>query len=70
MKRGLYGRKYVGIMPSGKTKAMTEIRMMAALLQRADMMALPYAVKDKLWTLTVYFNSLRDLGKGFDIGRR
>lgn len=61
--KGIYGRKYVGIMPSGKTKAMTEIRMMAALLQRADMMALPYAVKDKLWTLTVYFNSLRDLGK-------
>lgn len=58
-----YGRKYVGIMPSGKTKAMTEIRMMAALLQRMDMMDLPYVVKDKLWTLTVYFNSLRDLGK-------
>lgn len=61
--KGMYGRKYVGIMPSGKTTAMTEIRMMAAMLQRMDMMDLPYAVKDKLWTLTVYFNSLRDLGK-------
>lgn len=61
--KGVYGRKYVGIMPSGKTKAMTEIRMMSALLQRTDMMDLPYAVKDKLWTLTAYFNSLRDLGK-------
>lgn len=58
-----YGRKYVGIMPSGKTKAMTEIRMMAALLQRAYMMENPDEIKDKLWTLTVYFNSLRDLGK-------
>jgi superfamily II DNA/RNA helicase len=50
-------------MPSGKTKAMTEIRAMAALLQKAYTMELPDEVKDKLWTLTVYFNSLRDLGK-------
>lgn len=61
--KGKYGRKYVGIMPSGRTKAMTEIRMMAALLQKAYTMDLPDAVKDKLWTLTVYFNSLKDLGK-------
>lgn len=61
--KGMYGRTYVGIMPTGKTKAMTEIRMMAAMLQRAYMLDLPYAVKDKLWTLTVYFNSLKDLGK-------
>lgn len=60
---GIFGRRYVGIMPSGKTKAMTEIRAMAALLQRVYMMDLPDAVKDKLWTLTVYFNSLKDLGK-------
>lgn len=58
-----FGRKYVGIMPSGKTKAMAEIRMIAALLQRTQMMDLPDVIKDKLWTLTVYFNSLRDLGK-------
>ncbi len=61
--KGKYGRKYVGIMPSGKTKAMTEIRAMAALLQKAYTMDLPDEVKDKLWTLTVYFNSLKDLGK-------
>lgn len=60
---GKYGRKYVGIMPSGRTKAMTEIRAMAALLQKAYTMDLPDEVRDKLWTLTVYFNSLRDLGK-------
>ncbi|WP_156956487.1 helicase-related protein [Stenoxybacter acetivorans] len=61
--RGVFGRRYVGIMPSGKTKAMTEIRAMAALLQKANTMSLSDEVKDKLWTLTVYFNSLKDLGK-------
>lgn len=61
--KGVYGRKYVGIMPSGKTKAMTEIRAMAALMQKAYTMHLPDEIKDKLWTLTVYFNSLKDLGK-------
>jgi len=60
---GIFGRKYVGIMPSGKTKAMTEIRVMAALLQKLYTMFLPDEVKDKLWTVTVYFNSLKDLGK-------
>jgi hypothetical protein len=60
---GVFGRRYVGIMPSGKTKAMTEIRAMADLLQTVYTMKLPDAVKDKLWTLTVYFNSLKDLGK-------
>lgn len=60
---GVFGRKYVGLMPSGKTKAMMEIRAMASLLQRIHMMKLPDEIKDKLWTLTAYFNSLKDLGK-------
>jgi hypothetical protein len=63
LENGVFGRRYVGIMPSGKTKAMTEIRSMAALLQMVYMMDLPDDVKDKFWTLTVYFNSLKDLGK-------
>lgn len=58
-----YGRMYVGIMPSGKTKAMMEIRAIAAVLQRVDMLDCPDEVKDKFWTLAIYFNSLRDLGK-------
>lgn len=61
--KGVYGRKYVGIMPAGKTKAMTEIRMMAALLQKVFTTDWAEEIKDKFWTLTVYFNSLKDLGK-------
>lgn len=58
-----YGRLYVGLMPSGKTKAMMEVRSIAALLQKINAMNLPDEIKDKYWTLTVYFNSLKDLGK-------
>lgn len=59
----IYGRKYVGLMPSGKTKAMMEVRSIAALMQEINTMDLPDDIKDKFWTLTVYFNSLKDLGK-------
>lgn len=62
-KKGIYGRKYVGLMPSGKTKAMMEIRTIAAMLQKIHAMDLSDDIKDKFWTLTVYFNSLKDLGK-------
>lgn len=61
--KGVFGRKYVGLMPSGKTKAMMEIRAMAAMLQKAKDMNLSDDVRDKLWTLTAYYNSLKDLGK-------
>lgn len=62
-REGKYGRLYVGLMPSGKTKAMMEIRSIAALMQKINTMRLEDSVKDKYWTLTVYFNSLKDLGK-------
>ncbi len=60
---GIFGRKYVGLMPSGKTKAMMEIRSISSMLQKIYGMSLDDDVKDKYWTLTVYFNSLKDLGK-------
>lgn len=36
----IYGRKYVGLMPSGKTKAMMEVRSIAALMQEINTMDL------------------------------
>ena len=60
--RGIYGRIYVGFMPSGKTRTMMEVHTIAALLQYLAAADLPEDVKDKFWTLTVYFNSLKDLG--------
>ena len=60
---GKYGRLYVGLMSSGKTKAMMEIRSIASLMQCIHRMSLPDEIKDKYWTLTTYFGSLRDLGK-------
>lgn len=57
------GRIYVGVMPAGKTKAMMEVRLISTILQRVHMMPFSDEVKDKFWTLTAYFNSLRDLGK-------
>lgn len=35
----IYGRKYVGLMPSGKTKAMMEVRSIAALMQEINTIA-------------------------------
>ena len=58
-----YGRIYVGVMGSGKTKAMIEDRIISSLMERINMMKLEDEVKDKFWTLTAYFNSLKELGK-------
>ena len=61
--QGSYGRKYVGLMPFGRTKATMEVRSVSSLSQRISDMDLSDEVRDKFWTLVVYFNSLRDLGK-------
>ena len=60
---GKYGRLYIGLMSSGKTKAMMEVRTIASLMQTIHKMPLEDEIKDKFWTLTTYFSSLRDLGK-------
>lgn len=63
---GVFGRKYIGLMPSGKTKAMMEVRSIAALMQVISTQSfegISDFCKDKFWTLTAYFNSLKDLGK-------
>lgn len=57
------GRIYIGLMPAGKTKAMMESRILAALLQIVKESKYDDEIKDAYWTLTTYFNSLKELGK-------
>lgn len=57
-----YGRKYIGIFPSGLAKIGCEVNLLSALLQLPFEMELTDRVKDKYWTVTTYFGSLRDLG--------
>ena len=57
------GRLYVGAFPSGKTKAMLQTKIMSTLLQYVKLLDMGDKVKDQYWTLTAYFNILRDLGK-------
>lgn len=61
--KGVYGRKYVGILPAGKTKVMTEVRTIASLMQKISTMDVSDEIKDKFWSLVLYFNSIKDLGK-------
>lgn len=58
-----YGRIYVGIMPAGKTKVMTEVRLLSAMLQRIYSLDVDSDIKDLYWTIAAYYSSLKDLGK-------
>lgn len=58
-----FGRIYLGMMPAGKTKAMMEIRTISTYLQSVYESNVNEFIKDKYWTLTLYFNSLKELGK-------
>lgn len=56
------GRRYVGVMPSGKTLTTTQVRLMSALTNRINMLDLTDDVKSEYWTLVGYFNTLKELG--------
>ena len=58
-------RQYFGVMGIGTTATTTMIRVNAAMLFATRYLATlgyPDAVVDNFWTITGYFNSLRDLG--------
>lgn len=58
-------RKYTGVMGIGATATTTLIRVNAAMLFATRYLAslgLPDAVVDNFWTITGYFNSIRELG--------
>lgn len=62
-----FGRLYMGIMPSGTTKVMLQARAAAAVLQNVYELDCPDEEKDQFYTLAVYFNSLKELGKASSV---
>ncbi len=57
------GRTYLGIMSTGKSQVTTEIRLVAAMLQTITELGLTPDEEELFWTVTGYFNSIRELGK-------
>lgn len=57
------GRKYVGLMGTGKSQVTSEIRLLSSLLLAVNNLNLSDDEKELYWTQTGYFNSIRELGK-------
>lgn len=57
------GRKYVGIMSTGKSQLTAEIRLLSSMLQVITELGLSVEEEELYWTITGYFNSIRELGK-------
>ncbi|WP_165005050.1 MULTISPECIES: helicase-related protein [unclassified Enterococcus] len=57
------GRAYLGIMSTGKSQVTTEIRLVSAMLQAITEIGLEPDEEELFWTVTGYFNSIRELGK-------
>lgn len=57
------GRRYVGIMPTGKTPTTTQVRLYTSLIEGIKLIDTTDDIMDKYWTLVGYFNSIRELGK-------
>ncbi len=55
-------RRYIGILPTGKTSLMTQLRLMSALLFGRSEIA-DTQERDHFWTILSYYNSLKDVGK-------
>ena len=62
-----FGRTYLGVMPSGKTKVMLQARATAIVLQYVHQLQCPDEQKDQFYTLAIYFNSLKELGKASSV---
>lgn len=63
------GRLYVGIMPSGHTGQTSLVQSCAAALQAPFELGFRDDILDSYWTLPVYHNSRRELGKTMTLAR-
>ncbi|MEU8635667.1 helicase-related protein [Amycolatopsis sp. NPDC048633] len=57
------GRLYVGLMPQAFTQASATILSSVAILQAPTVLGLSGKALDAYWTLVIYHNSLRELGR-------
>lgn len=64
-----HGRKYFGIMGTGKSQMTVEVHTMAAMLQSAVKLGRDASSEELFWTIAGYFNSLRELGKASSLIR-
>ena len=61
---GIFGRTYVGVLATALPSHVTaQVRTLAALLQAPALTVGDDEAIDGYWTLVVYFNSLRELGR-------
>lgn len=56
-------RKYVGFMSSGFTSTTSVIRLASVLMETPNVFDVSNSLLDRYYTLLVYFNSLKELGK-------
>ncbi|MGB5115990.1 MAG: helicase-related protein [Providencia rettgeri] len=63
------GRLYIGVMPAGHTGQTGLVQLGAALLQAPQQLGFSDVVLDSYWTLPVYHNSRRELGKTMTLAR-
>lgn len=68
--RSQAGRLYVGVMGQGHTPVTSLVRTAAAASQAPiELTGLPEDVRDAYWTLLIYHNSKRELGKTMALAR-
>ena len=63
------GRRYVGILPQSHSTQTSVVNAASALLQAPLSCELEGAELDAMWTLVVYHNSLRELGRTINLAR-
>lgn len=63
------GRLYVGVMPSGHTGQTALVQTGAATLQAPVALGFDGIILDSYWTLPIYHNSRRELGKTMTLAR-
>ncbi|MBJ8436800.1 hypothetical protein I6M64_05610 [Acinetobacter lactucae] len=63
------GRLYVGVMPSGHTGQTALVQTGAATLQAPVALGFDNIILDSYWTLPIYHNSRRELGKTMTLAR-